>query len=976
MDGAVPEQEALAMGMYMACVAWGGAIGFACYDANRNSAAVFQAPDDLAASTVDCTQSVQLVKLHVSPDLIWTSAGSSDALVEALKSPSVDRAEYVVKRERPGIFGRKEVHAKLISLECQGMPPGLVDARQRWAYLRTLIDTDADQQLAALGGLISILERENALETENGVPVLARLSQLTPEGFLVVDPQTLHSLQIFQSEPPPSLMGIGVAKEGFSVFGWLNTTVTPVGARCLRSWMVRPLDSVARIERRLDLVEALAHAREALRPKLKGCKDVVAILRRLERSMGVYENKDFFVLAKAVSSILEVKHALLHIASETLADRSGRTPAASPAAPSPFSPPASRPRNTPAALSQGSPEWDWDVLDETSSAPSLLEELVDALSSDALAQTHALLHTILSEEYTDGDDSVIADGVCDELDGLKGSYGMLGDVMTRVAEAEVRRVPETLAARRCAGQVWTCEYCPGTGYLMRVRGPIPGQDVLDYLPDWQFVMQGPEEGGKPSTFYYTAACAELDAEFGDVLNNIRDVERAVLSELVTRLSTESRPALEASAAAVGAVDAALALASAAQAHNLVRPEVVEDPVLKITNGRHLLSQIAVEQRGDPFVANDCHMDHAAGRVQVVTGPNQSGKSVHVRGCAIIAYLAHVGSFVPADAAVVGLADRIAAQTPARVGMNAKIGSSWFLTDLTRVGSILRAATPRSIVVLDEFGKGTLAGDGAALLAGCIQYLARGVVPAPRAFVVTHFQELLSQDVLPRTPSMEFLTMAYRVEQDRGGASGAGGDVSGSYLPAEVKYLFKLVPGHLAPSYGIHCARVHGIPEKIVQRAAQIAACLESGAPVPPPQHKSRVLELREQSMREAKQIARTFDRERDDPEVVRQRLIDCLTIQYDSDADEDQDSPPTLVPQPLPAAANEAGPTSDHATLRPVEQTASHGGESAPRDGGAPHTPNAIAAGDGDGPTHKRAKTGAAASSGTARDLGPVLDFL
>jgi DNA mismatch repair protein MSH5 len=186
-------------------------------------------------------------------------------------------------------------------------------------------------------------------------------------------------------------------------------------------------------------------------------------------------------------------------------------------------------------------------------------------------------------------------------------------------------------------------------------------------------------------------------------------------------------------------------------------------------------------------------------LQVITGPNGSGKSCLARQVALITFLAHVGSFVPADEARIGVADRIFTRVASREC--AAVPQSTFAIDLSQVAGMLRAATPRSVCVVDEFGKGTLAADGVGLLCAALRRLSSASPVPPRVLLCTHFTEVLAPEHLPRTPMITFGTMSVLLEEGEADRPADGG---------ELVFLYRLVPGRVMPSFGLHCARLAGI----------------------------------------------------------------------------------------------------------------------------------------------------------------------
>lgn len=236
----------------------------------------------------------------------------------------------------------------------------------------------------------------------------------------------------------------------------------------------------------------------------------------------------------------------------------------------------------------------------------------------------------------------------------------------------------------------------------------------------------------PSLFFY--ACEktrQFDEEYGDVAHDIGDLETSLLSDLASRLSAFA-PTLGRAAAFCAELDALCSLATVAHERAFVRPDITDTPgTLVIAGGRHPLQELSV---GHAFVPNS--IDCQRHPIKVILGPNYSGKSVYARQCALIAYMAAVGSYVPAEAATVGMFDRIMVRVCSRRGAADPRGSSTFAADLEQVSAMLRHATPRSLLLIDEFGKGTAFSDGAGLLSATLSALALGGVHGPRASAAT------------------------------------------------------------------------------------------------------------------------------------------------------------------------------------------------------------------------------------------------
>jgi DNA mismatch repair protein MSH5 len=301
----------------------------------------------------------------------------------------------------------------------------------------------------------------------------------------------------------------------------------------------------------------------------------------------------------------------------------------------------------------------------------------------------------------------------------------------------------------------------------------------------------------------------------------------------------------------GEIDCMLALAQGANQHNLVRPRMNLENVVDIKNGRHLLQEMTVPS----YVTNDAFL--AAGKgssnnnnspersemlssspvannaspnsaeitteaeaggpsMLLLTGPNYSGKSVYLKCLAQIVYLAHIGSFVPCSSAIIGLTDAIL--TRIRTCETVSRPHSAFMIDLQQVAMVLKKATRRSLVVIDEFGKGTDSSDGAGLAAGLFQHLLDRGEETPKVLAATHFHEIFEAGFLPPQRGLGFAHMEVRVDRRRSGRQITDDDSLGT----EVTYLYNLRPGRSSESFGTQCAAMNGVPAAIVERASQLS----------------------------------------------------------------------------------------------------------------------------------------------------------
>jgi len=301
--------------------------------------------------------------------------------------------------------------------------------------------------------------------------------------------------------------------------------------------------------------------------------------------------------------------------------------------------------------------------------------------------------------------------------------------------------------------------------------------------------------------YITPDLKEYESLVLNAEERITELESRLFAEICQRVAGHAA-ALLATAGALAHLDVMASLAEIAVRHRYVRPTFEEAPILHVTGGRHPVVERA--QR-EPFVPNDLEMD-AESRIHIVTGPNMAGKSVFLRQTALIILMAQIGSFVPADEARIGVVDRIFT----RIGASDELaaGQSTFMVEMVETANILNHATPRSLLILDEVGRGTSTYDGMAIAWAVVEYLHNHPERRARTLFATHYHELIEME--EHLPHVRNFNLAV-VEEGH-----------------DVIFLHKVVPGGADRSYGIHVARLAGIPAPVVHRAEGLLAELESG----------------------------------------------------------------------------------------------------------------------------------------------------
>eukprot|EP00899_Mesostigma_viride_P028708 jgi/Mesvir1/9021/Mv21306-RA.1 len=751
-------------GVYLACIHQGNLLGIASYDATNGTLQCTETTEDPDGDFL----SLQLMKFQVHPAVCYTSLKSSDALIECLKKPDPGCSEeYDVKLVK-----------RLCCLSIGSSRVAELSPAERLMRLHSAVDMGRTLQVRAAGALVALLQKEGvalpAGEGEDEAVAVQVLREASLQGYLFVDHTTYAALQIFRQERHPSQMGIGKAKEGFSLFGMLNKCVTVAGRKLLRSWFLRPVASLEIITERQDAIAFLLGSPDlmfGLRKLLKNVKSLQRALKKLQSPNHGANVGDFRDLLETITQLLRIR--------EMLEAALAQSP-------------------------QGAPQGD----------VPLLRKLSKCFNEDML-HIHDLITSVVDfEQECSGvpNETLVKYAICPELDELKLAYESLPSELALVAEEELSRVPEDMRHLFPPGGS-VVVYIPQVGYVMRwplASGERLSGRVLQMLPDAAFAFEGRDAEGQ-GVYYYTRRTRELDNVYGDLYHKILDVERSLLQDLEARIASRAH-ALMGSAALAAELDSILSLSLSAREYNYTRPQVCTEDVLEIKNGRHPLQELRV----DGFVPNDTRMGQDERRIHVITGPNFSGKSVLVKQVALIVFLAHIGSYVPAEEARIGITDRIFSRVESKETLASS--NSTFMIDLHQMASMTRNATSRSLLVIDEAGKGTLNSDGVGLLCSLLHHFAQ-LDPCPKVLCCTHFSEVYDETNLP--PQMpRAACMA------NNGTRLSTKACRGTWIG-----ISQLAAGTQTPSYGVHCARLGGIPGDILSRARDVIELVRDRRPI-------------------------------------------------------------------------------------------------------------------------------------------------
>ena len=415
--------------------------------------------------------------------------------------------------------------------------------------------------------------------------------------------------------------------------------------------------------------------------------------------------------------------------------------------------------------------------------PSLLQIVRRLANNDDVIQ---LIESAIVEEppVSTSEGGVIRRGFNAELDQVKhaSQHGQQW-----IAEMEQRE------RRRTGINTLKVGYNKGPGYYIEITNANVSRVPSDYIR--KQTLTNCER-------YITPDLKEYETLILNAQERIGKLEGEIFAQLRADIAIHAAEHILDTAHALAEIDVYLSLAQVAAQHNYCRPQLNEGDSIHIVAGRHAVVEQA--QAETPFIPNDTHLSNSDAQIGIITGPNMAGKSTYLRQVALIVLMAQVGSYVPAEAATIGLVDRIFTRIGAQDDL--ATGQSTFMVEMVETANILHHATPRSLVILDEIGRGTSTYDGLAIARAVIEYLHNNRRCGARTLFATHYHELV--EVAQLLPRIRCMNVAVTEE---------GG---------KVVFLRKIVPGGADRSYGVHVAQLAGIPRPVIHRAEEILEELE------------------------------------------------------------------------------------------------------------------------------------------------------
>ncbi|MCJ1405214.1 MutS protein msh5 [Xylographa trunciseda] len=663
------------------------------------------------------------------------------------------------------------------------------------------LDLESQLSVGCAGAVLSYLQRRRSVQYLPGDEDAVRafrirdIEMFTLDNIMYIDADTMASLQILQSESHPNTHNQGPtnassgSKEGLSVYGLFHHLArTPQGKFLLRQNFLRPSLDIDLITERQNTASVFLrpengqHLDEIVK-SLKHIKNMKTIMIHLHKGMSN-------AISKGGGIKSGVWYSLRSFAFWTMGIR--------------------------------------DVFLEVLGAEglSIRTKVMEHFEVHELANLGRLVTQIIDfRQSAEMHRTVVNVGVDDELDEMKRRYDGIEDLLNKTSQAVAASIPTQYSLNL------NVIFFPQIGFLISMPfDPISGRAEYEggerEEDQWERIFSTAAR-----VYYKDYRMRQLDDTIGDMYATICDKEIEVVHELATEV-LRFETMLCTVSEVCGELDCLIALAQGARLYKLSRPRMTTENIIRIDGGRHPLQELTVPS----YVTNDTYLVGGTGtedlsresisesalhpsqlasivndtngpNVLIMTGPNYSGKSIYLKQVALIVYMAQVGCFIPADRAVIGITDKILTRIATRETVS-RIQSA-FMIDLQQISSALCLATHRSLLIIDEFGKGTDANDGAGLSCGVFEYLLSLGDARPKVLGATHFHEIFEHGFLEPRPELGFNHMEVRI------------DCEARDVENQITYLYNLRPGRSIASYGTTCAALNGISQGVVDRAEEL-----------------------------------------------------------------------------------------------------------------------------------------------------------
>ena len=573
--------------------------------------------------------------------------------------------------------------------------------------------------ISAAGAILYYLD----FTEHKNVGHITGISRIDENAYVWIDRFTIRNLELFSSNSLRERCGFADV---------IDRTVTPMGGRLLKQWIALPIKDVARLNRRLDVVERF-RGDDGLREEVGGILERITDLERLSSRIATQRitPREMVQLKLSLGAVADLRRVLLASDDAALA-----------------------------SLAEG--------LD-------LCEEQRERIEKELFPDPQ-------NNQIQKG--GIIADGVDLELDDLRRIACHGKDVIAEIQrrESEATGIPSLKVS-----------FNNVFGYYIEVRNTHKDKVPADWIRKQTLTS---------AERYITQELKEYEEKILGAEEKMLAIEQRIYAGLVEFLS-RSIAAFQRDAAVVARADCLRSFAVMAAERGYCRPELSEDKVIDIRDGRHPVIETLMDV-GQQYIPNDVYLDDTSQQIMMITGPNMAGKSALLRQTALIVLMAQMGSFVPASSAHIGVVDKIFT----RVGASDNIsqGESTFMVEMLESASIMNNLSDRSLILLDEIGRGTSTYDGMSIAWAMVEYIHNHPAARAKTMFATHYHELNElEELLPRVKNY---------------------NVSVKEVNRTILFLRKLVRGGTEHSFGIHVAKMAGMPVKVIERAEAILASLE------------------------------------------------------------------------------------------------------------------------------------------------------
>ncbi|CAL1687218.1 unnamed protein product [Lasius platythorax] len=703
------------------------------------------------------------------PRYVITLSGTSDAFLTAIEalvksetSSELNRSSGTssvgpmqvllrVMRKREHGFDRCYHRVRCLKLESE---PANANNVERLIFLQGLLNFKSIVMIHTLGLLLIYIDQHwsNIALDPSGRPSFVSLTSVTLRDIVMINDDTYEALNIVHARQHPSLFKCGDAaskKQSGSLFILLNRCQSRPGAQFLWQRLILCRKTLRHPTRNIEILNERFEVVEfCFNPNNQSIvENLTSCLKHVYRLTNVVLDRYLAQQAKVSDwrRLHKTISSIIYIA---------------------------------------------DICEKHRERVRLFRKIVDSIRNEIRYIKYFIEYIVDFSAKRSNNDFIVRANVDSHLDKLHHVRGTLPETLTQMGEKDMKK--------HLPSSVTTCKmvYIPNIGYLLAITGwdPSPADNANLQNLEFKFVSNN-------IRYYKSPSAKELDDTIGDILLRINKRESYIILKLVKYINKHAASIFNA-IQLCAELDTLLAFYVVAREYNYVKPNVVERQIIAVEQGRHPLQEFLTT-----FVPNDTYSGDGKSLVKILTGPNASGKSTYLKQIALIVFMAHIGCYVPAKSATIGIVTHILTQI-ASVDSIA-LNTSMFLQDMRQINSALYASTPNSIVILDEFGNGTSEVSGLSLLAAVLNNFVERGIRCPHVFVATHMHRIMS--MLPQSPIIEEQTFEFITNND-----------------GSVAYLYRITTGHATRSFAHAAARSAGLNEHIVKRALEVYEKFKAG----------------------------------------------------------------------------------------------------------------------------------------------------